>query len=254
MYSTHRSLTAVHTILLRNDDLCEAQNNIRKKGSVKEQKEQLLKEFETTIEELKYEKEVIMDAAAKFAHFMKNGLMVAYNDAFDDYLDYLIQDEEEKKEHRNRDRIQKLMKDKVTYGQHIQAVKEALKTQPNATIEPKDIFEMKRKLMKLKHYGPDLEELIGNYGGVIQQMLQQSNENKETNTVLDNDTEKNIYCFFAYAFIALYICLISNYWSILEGLFKVCYIACVISFILLRWDSDWKKGPERVWTQAATIK
>ena len=141
----------------------EAQKNIAEKGSVKEKKKEFLKQLEAKINELEYEKMVIMESAAKFATFMKNSAMIPYNDSFIDYLDHLIYVEENKpRELRDDGKIQRLKENKVTYAENIRNLKKAIASGSDVMIDPQKIYEMKAKLMKLKHYGKTLESIIGN--------------------------------------------------------------------------------------------
>ena len=162
-YKIHMHITYSTKPVLQDFLSPEAQKNIAEKGSVKEKKKEFLKQLEAKINELEYEKMVIMESAAKFATFMKNSAMIPYNDSFIDYLDYLISDEENKsRELRDDGKIQRLKENKNTYSENIRNLKKAIASGSDVMIDPQKIYEMKAKLMKLKHYGKTLESIIGN--------------------------------------------------------------------------------------------
>ena len=143
----------------------QAQTNIKKKGSVKEKKEEFLRILENKITDLEYERIIIMESAAKFATFMKNTAMIPYNDSFNDYLDMLINDEQSKPvEIRDRQKIEKMQENKQVYSQQVESLKVAMtRSDTRVEISAQHIFEMKTQLMGLKHYGQNLQLMLGNY-------------------------------------------------------------------------------------------
>ena len=104
-----------------------------------------------------------MESAAKFATFMKNTAMIPYNDSFNEYLDMLINDEQSKPaENRDRQKIEKMQENKLVYSQQVESLKVAMtSSDTRVEISAQHIFEMKTQLMKLKHYGPNLELMLG---------------------------------------------------------------------------------------------
>lgn len=143
--------------------IVNASNDIAEKGSVKEKKEDFLKQLENKITELEYEKIVIMDCAAKFATFINNSAPIPYNDSFNDYLDMLISDEESKsRELRDDLKIQMLKENKETYAVNIENLEKAMADGAELKmIDAQKIYEMKAELMNLKHYGKTLKSIIG---------------------------------------------------------------------------------------------
>ena len=104
-----------------------------------------------------------METAAKFAAFMKNTAMIPYNDSFNDYLDMLINDEQSKPDEiRDRQKIAKMQENKQIYSQQVETLKVAMGNS-NARVEiaAQNIFEMKAQLMGLKHYGTNLQYMLG---------------------------------------------------------------------------------------------
>ncbi len=163
-FKIHMHITYTTTIVETEFLSHEAQTNIREKGSLKEQKEEFLKQLEEKITDLEYEKMVIMDCAAKFATFMKKTAMIPYNDSFNDYLDMLINDEQSKPDDiRDRQKIEKMQENKQIYSQQIESLKVAMTSMDTRVeITAENIFEMKTELMKLKHYGSNLQLMLGN--------------------------------------------------------------------------------------------
>ena len=143
----------------------EAQKNIQEKGSVKEKKEEFLRHLENKITDLEYERIIIMESAAKFATFMKETALIPYNDSFNDYLDMLINDEQSKpSELRDLQKIEKMQVNKQIYSQQVQSLKVAMtSSDTKIEIEAQNIFQVKTELMKLKHYGPNLQSMLGNF-------------------------------------------------------------------------------------------
>ena len=103
-----------------------------------------------------------MESAAKFATFMKKEAVIPFNDSFDEYLDMLITDERNKSaEIRDQKKIDNLIENKRIYGEQIKTLKHAINSGSNKDIGAKDIYETKKKLMGLKHYGPTLKDTLG---------------------------------------------------------------------------------------------
>ena len=223
-YTLHMHITYTTKTVEKDFLSPEAQKNIKEKGSLKDKKKEFLRQLETKITELEYERMIIMETAATFATFMKSTAMIAYNDSFNDYLDMLILDEENKSEQvRDRGKINKLKEDKKIYNEQIEALKNALDSELDAIIEAKDIFKKKSELMKLKHFGSNLKDTLGNYSAVNLQR-------HEAQSMQHFLIIPYHYCCFVYALILMYISLLSNFWSIPECLYIVCFVACFKSF------------------------
>ena len=142
------------------------QAEIKQKTSVKEQKEALIRELEKRIKENKEEREFIYKCASHFGAFLKRNAIIPYNDAFSDYLDMLIKEEQEKeKEIRDDKRIKQLKKDKVSYEEQKKAIIEQTSSPTHSIgtheIETKNIYEMKDQLCALKHNGDTLKKALG---------------------------------------------------------------------------------------------
>ena len=94
---------------------------IFEKGSFKENKEEFLKQTEKKTKDLVFEVKKILDGAAAFAMFMKKFAIIPYNDAFGEYLNYLIRVEEGQPEDvRDTKQIENLKKQKAEYKVQLQ--------------------------------------------------------------------------------------------------------------------------------------
>ena len=114
-----------------------------------------------------------MEIAAKFAAFMKNTAMIPYNDSFNDYLDMHINIEQSKSDElRDHQKIAKMQENKQIYSQQVETLKKAMAS-PSTRVEiaAQNIFQMKAQLMGLKHYGTNLQYMLGNYEQITIQML-----------------------------------------------------------------------------------
>lgn len=52
--------------------------------------ENTIQELNTVTEEFKTEMKTVQNSMAKFAHFLKNNAIAAYNDTYKKYIEYLI--------------------------------------------------------------------------------------------------------------------------------------------------------------------
>merc|ERR1711892_269505 len=104
--------------------------------------------------ELEDEKKYIMTSGTNFGSFLKHNSLVPYNDAFKDYIDMLIQDEQNKREEaRDRNKIKKLKQDREAYEERKRLLDEAINDPNKTSIQTEEIFEMRDEMVKLKHNG-----------------------------------------------------------------------------------------------------
>ena len=148
----------------------ESQKMIFAKGSFKEKKEEFLKQTEKKTKDLVFEVKKILDGAAAFAMFMKKFAIIPYNDAFGEYLNYLIRVEEGQPEDvRDTKQIENLQKQKTEYKVQLDALKEAVDVAPlddngNCKISAaEDINKIEQELMELPIAGRILRSMIGIY-------------------------------------------------------------------------------------------
>lgn len=66
------------------------EKNIKLKEDIKAELEKTIGEVETRSNKYKEEKKIIQESMAKFAHFLKNNAITAYNDNYEEYIQYLI--------------------------------------------------------------------------------------------------------------------------------------------------------------------
>ena len=103
-----------------------------------------------------------MECATNFGSFLKYNAMVPYNDAFKDYIDMLIQDEQSKQERvRDEKKIQNLKKDKRVYEEKKKVLDASMNASKGNHIKLEDIILMKHSLVELKHNGLNLKHVLG---------------------------------------------------------------------------------------------
>ena len=117
-----------------------------------------------------FEVKKILDGAAAFAMFLKKFAIIPYNDAFGEYLNYLIRVEEDQPEDvRDTKQIENLQKQKTEYKAQLDALKEAVDIAPlddngNCKISAaEDINKIEQELMELPIAGRILRSMIGIY-------------------------------------------------------------------------------------------
>ena len=141
----------------------EAVEEIKRWGTINRKKQELVNQTEVKVKELEYEKRFIMDSAVKFGTFMQDNAVIPYNDAFKDYLEMLIKEEENKVD-RNKDnlKVEMYRKQLDLYENELYQLQEIIKTSSQKRVQIHDIFNMKKDLMNLKHYGKNLKDILGN--------------------------------------------------------------------------------------------
>ena len=162
-YRDHMHMTyttsLVEAIFLSDD----VQKKINKLTNVKDMKEKFIAELEKSIEEYEEEKEVLYRGASHFGAFLKKNAMIPYNDSFSDYLDRLIQVEQNQQDG-DKDKINQLKEDKRTYEMKKKAIMEQTSSPAHSEendIQIEKIYEMKNQLCSLKHNGEDLKKTLG---------------------------------------------------------------------------------------------
>ena len=163
-HTFHKHMTYTKTIVEKQLFSKEVENKICEKGSEKEKKEEFLKQLRKQTEELEFEQQFLIQSAAKFATFMNLTALLPFNDSFDEYFDMMISNEERKPEQRKDfHKIEKMKQHKTKYKKEINLLKEALSSNSLMVIEPEEIFKIKTELVDLKHTGPQLKEILGEY-------------------------------------------------------------------------------------------
>lgn len=164
-YKVHMHIT-YKTTLVQNEFLSkETREIIFQKKDMKSQKEEFIRLLEVQIDELKKEKKYIYESACFFGVFLKNNAMIPYNDAFGEYIDMLIQDEEAKeKEIRDPEKIKKFVKEKQAYEEKKKLLIETMASRSegeSGNLHIEQIYARKEKLCSLKHNGKMLKEALG---------------------------------------------------------------------------------------------
>ena len=90
---------------------------------------------------------------------MEQNALIPYNDAFQDYIDMLLQNEKAEQS-QNRERIEKLQEAKITHSEK-KKFHDSLKDIPKHRIKSEDIFKMKDTMVSMRHYGKSLGKIIG---------------------------------------------------------------------------------------------
>ena len=164
-YKAHMHITYKTTLVEKEFFSKETHKIILKKKGMKSQKEEFIRLLKEKIDELEKEKKYIYETACFFAIFLKNNAMIPYNDAFGEYIDMLIQDEEDKeKDNRDSKKIKQLVKEKQAYEETKKLLIETMASSSdgelgNSRIE--ESYNRKEKLCSLKHNGNMLKEALG---------------------------------------------------------------------------------------------
>ena len=151
------------TVVVEKEFLSDAaQANISSKKGFKSKKDALKKELTAMNEALEEEKELIRFCAPKFGSFLKQNALLAYNDAFKEYINMLIYDEENKSEYeKNFEQIRKLQKEKEIHENNKKLLEESLNASAEKDIKNDAIFLLRDELVKLKHNGKLLKDSLG---------------------------------------------------------------------------------------------
>ena len=162
-YKDHKHMAYTKKVVAKQFFNPEAESKINEKGSLKEKKEEMLRQLMQKKGEYEYEQDILMRSAAEFATFMKNTALIPYNDSFVEYLDMMIRHEERKPDYlRDFETIEKLKQNKKQYKDEISMLKKALKSGARTLTSPKEVFMIKKSLLNLKHFGPNIREILGN--------------------------------------------------------------------------------------------
>ncbi|CAG8541201.1 10785_t:CDS:1 [Diversispora eburnea] len=138
---------------------------INEKRSFQEQKKMAMEASLRKVAELKEEQKVITDINVKFVQFLKQSTIVPFIDAYIDYLDHFIKEEEIKKNVSPKnfnDAVLKGLEDaKKEYTEKINLIKKSIENNDNSieTISPDDMSKIEQQLNELKHNGEALKDI-----------------------------------------------------------------------------------------------
>ena len=143
----------------------DVKNEIAKKETQKEKYDELIRQKNVLVDELTKEHDKVIDSSAKFGCFLKENAILCYNDAVEDYLQHLLDEEKKKDPHlQSKKQISKIEKTKEAYINKRQMLDVALKN--NAVIDginfsdPNIVLNLQKELYSLKHYGSTLKNVI----------------------------------------------------------------------------------------------
>ena len=146
--SLHKTIT-FETVKLQKeekDELVEMQ--IINEETAAKAIEKNMRRLEKKVEELKDEQTQIANTSAKFAWFLKNNTIAAYNDAMDVILDYHI------KQAGTKER-EKLKQIRSAYNTECEKLDAAIKNETSnmKSINERDVKDQIEKLYNMKHLG-----------------------------------------------------------------------------------------------------
>ncbi len=140
-------------------------SQISKKKSDQETKRAIIEEYQARVNQLQKEQRTINEISLKFAQFLRQNAIAAFNDAYADYLDHFINEEKIKKSadpNRYDDEILKgLEATKRSYLELIEIIKQAIdNNDPNMSpVSPDDIAELEQQLYNLPINGQTLKNI-----------------------------------------------------------------------------------------------
>ncbi|GBG76311.1 hypothetical protein CBR_g22059 [Chara braunii] len=135
---------------------------IKTKEELREALEGHLNTLRQRIVELEQEQQSINGIVAKFAHFCSENAISPYNDAYKDYLDYLIKVKEAQSGSTDAT-AQGLKKAKKEYEKNLTVLKQAMEEHKAGVVSPNEISLMVRDLYRLKHNGSMIEQAVNEY-------------------------------------------------------------------------------------------
>ncbi|CAB4483553.1 unnamed protein product [Rhizophagus irregularis] len=138
---------------------------ISKKRSDQETKRAIVEEYQARVNQLRIEQHTINEISLKFAQFLRQNAIAAFNDASADYLDHFIKEEKIKKSadpnRYDEEILNGLEATKRNYLEQIEVIKEAIKNNNPSmpAISPNDIAELEQQLYELPINGHTLKKI-----------------------------------------------------------------------------------------------
>nr|XP_022904737.1 uncharacterized protein LOC111416866 isoform X1 [Onthophagus taurus]XP_022904738.1 uncharacterized protein LOC111416866 isoform X2 [Onthophagus taurus] len=124
-----------------------------------------LKRYQVEKEEFEAEKDIIQKAVAKFAHFLSNSVIIPYNDAYKEYLHYLIEKEKKLGDLSKRDVIQNYEELITRYEMEKEVLMEELRkvqvydSSVRSVVKAPEIMNIVKKLYDLKFSGKMIKQM-----------------------------------------------------------------------------------------------
>ena len=138
------------------------QDKIKEKKDKKAQMEIFMEELNRQIPEYKEEQATVLRISAKYGSFLKNVAMLPYNDALGDYLDMVI-DQENQKDKAIRDPalVASLMTSRKAYDEEKRILDDAMGIDTGLQVtNPDEIKLLQNELFQLKHFGQSLKNIF----------------------------------------------------------------------------------------------
>ncbi|RHZ82156.1 hypothetical protein Glove_113g10 [Diversispora epigaea] len=164
-WKTHMHNTYDFKFVNRNVVDQSVQGMIKDKKSFQEKKELALKSLQQRRIQLENEQKKITEINVTFAKFLRQSAIATFNDAYADYLDHFIREENVKK---NSDRanyddsiITRLENTKKEYLKKIEVIKKAIESNDPSEppVTPNDIAKLEKELYNLKINGEALKNM-----------------------------------------------------------------------------------------------
>ncbi|GES75092.1 P-loop containing nucleoside triphosphate hydrolase [Rhizophagus clarus] len=160
MHITYENIQVTKKIIDKNVVL-----QISKKKSDQETKRAIIEDYQKRVNQLQKEQRTINEISLKFAQFLRQNAIAAFNDAYADYLDHFINEEKIKKSadpNRYDDEILKgLEATKRSYLEQIEVIKKAIENNDPSmpTISPNDVANLEQQLYNLPINGNTLKKI-----------------------------------------------------------------------------------------------
>jgi hypothetical protein len=163
LWSTHMHIDyeTFRVLIKKIDENVEIQ--MKTKEGRKQATEKLIQDSEETIKKLEGEQDIITKASAKFAYFLKENAISAYNDALGSYLEHLIHEEKNKIKAGGGDKtLLGLEQMQNSYNKEVQILERAMNNKggEQVTITPDDINKLKKELFALEINGKQLQGVM----------------------------------------------------------------------------------------------
>ena len=164
-YSQHMHITYEFEEVVKSFMSQDVKNEIAKKETQKEKYDELIRQKNVLVDELTKEHDKVIDSSVKFGCFLKGNAILCYNDAVEDYLQHLLNEEKKRDPHlQSKELISKIEKTKEAYINKRQMLDIALKNNAVADgidfSDPLIFLNLQKELYCLKHYGNTLKNVI----------------------------------------------------------------------------------------------
>jgi GTPase SAR1 family protein len=160
MHITYENKYIINDIIDKN-----IEKQISEKRSDQETKRAIIEEHQRRVDQLRKEQGEIKEISLKFAQFLRQNAIAAFNDAYADYLDLFIKGEKIKRDadpsHYDDRVLKELEITKDTYVKQVEVIKQAIENNKSSKtpITPKEIAELEQQLYNLPINGQTLKRL-----------------------------------------------------------------------------------------------